>query len=373
MLGVAVLATTGCSFTPINFGPESATPTASATNDPAHAVDPEFFVRSREGSPKRLPEGKGAELRVSTPHLDGTLRQFFVGERLGFETMTQVGEESAIKAPAGHELVAFTLQGGLPGFMLTADDALTVQLVVGPKLVPVANLFDKFNNTTGRYLNEWEMFVFAVPAGAPVLLEVTDAGLTVAVDLRTGVPVLDDAWKANAGFRERWKIACEPRSGVFSRQFTTTPDATIEPDTATLEIGLTPDVASGLLPWVPTLGWAPNGQQWLAVPMKPKVVIPEATIFPQVNIDVATSFQYQDQAGVRHPAVSPKSVTTEAIARQQVDLIVIWAVSGRDAEAMISFSAVGPVEVDYTDHPNMPAQFSSEVVPLDFTLTFTPA
>lgn len=373
LAGVAVLATSGCGLQAVNFGPESAEPTATTTKDPALVADREFFLRSREGSAKRLVAGKPVEQRVSTPHLDFMLRSCFTGDRLDAETMTQVGQEEASKAPDGYELAAFTLQGGVPGFLLTADDVLTTRLVIGDKTVAVPNLFDKFNSSTGRYLNEWEMFVLCVPTGAPVLLEVVDAGKTVTVDLRTGVPVVDEAWKANTGFRERWKITCEPATGVFSRKFTTMPPAELEPVTATLEVGLKPNTLSGLLPWIPTLGWAADGSQWLAVPMAPKVVVPEGNVFPQMNINVASSFQYQDQSGVKHAAFSPKTVTTEAIARQQVDLIVIWAVSGRDGEAVLTFNPTGPIEVDFTNHPNMPAQFTSAVEPLDFTLTFAPA
>lgn len=372
LFGLAAATVSGCGFEPVSFEPHTESPTPTASVDPAKVVDRQYFLRSRDGSPKNLPEGEYGSLRIATPHLGASLEGWFAGERLSLETAAQVGEETPLKAAEGYELAAFTLRGESPPYVEMAGHELTSLLKVGDNVIPLPNLFDKFNPQSSSYLTEWEMIVLSVLPGDPVTLEITDEGRTISVDLRTGLPVLDDGWRANEGFRERWDVTCTPDNGVFSRGFTTTPGDDFEPESGELQIGLQPDTGNGLLPWTPTLGWAPDGQQWLEVRMNARVAVPTGNVFPQVSLDVAKSFQYLDEAGTMHGAAHPASVSTDALARGQVDLIVTWAVSGGEASGQLSFNATGPIEVDYTDYPNMPAQFSTEAVPLEFDLSYEP-
>lgn len=369
-LGLAATAVTGCSFTPVSFS-DGATPTPSGSLDPTLTLDPEFFSRAGDGAAKTLPEGNRVELRFSTPHLDGVLVNHFVGEELSRATAEQVEQDAPIRAPEGHELVAFTLRGGLPGFIETVDRSADVQLRVGDSRIPVASLFGAYSTEAGIYLAQWEMFCFCVPVGAGILLEVTDQDRSIVVDLRTGVPRVDEAWKATTGFRERWEIACEPTNGVFSRSFTTLPPPGLDVETGSLNIGLQPDTSAGLLPWTPAQGWAPDGHQWLVVAMNARVEW-EARVPPQLSINVPASFLHSAQDGTQAEAVDPVSITTDAIATQQADLVVVWPVSGRDATSTISFNAVGELAVDYTDAAGVAAQFTSQAEPLEFTLAATP-
>lgn len=353
----------------MDFTPQSESPTPTASVDPAKEVDSEYFLRSRDGAAKSLPEGDYGSLVISTPHLDGTLQGWFAGERLSLETAAQVGETTPLKAPTGYELAAFTLKGGLPGYVETADHVVTSQLKVGSNFIPLPNLFDKFNPSSGSYLTEWEMFIFCVLPDDAITLEITDEGKTVAIDLRTGQPVVDDGWRANAGFRERWNITCEPENGTFRREFTTIPPAELQAQGGSLVVALKPD--SELLPWTPILGWAPDGHQWLVSRMNARVQAGNE-LFPQQNINVPQSFSYQDESGARIPATYPETVTTDALARNQLDLMVIWAVTGRDASGVVGFNPTGVMEVDYTDYPNVPAEFSAPADPLEFLLKYEP-
>lgn len=368
-MGLAALAVAGCSFDPVSFQPPSGTPTPTETVDPVRTVDSQYFLRGRDGAPKSLSEGTRNVQAVATPHLAFTLEEWFVGSQLSLDTTAQLGESTPLRAPQGYELVAFTVKGGIPAFIETNEYPVASQLRVGDKYVPVPNLFDRFNGNTLSYLKQWEMFVLCVQEGQPVVLEIADEGRTVQLDLREGVPVVDDAWRATTGFRELQRISCTPDNGVFRREFTTLAPEGYEAATGSLSVGLQPDFSNGLMPWTPTLGWAPDGHQWLPVPMNVRIGV-DGDIFPQMTIDVANSFQYQDESGAQHAAVHPTDVSTDALARNQVELIVFWPVSGRDATAQLSFSAVGEIVVNYTDYPNMPAQFTSEAVPLQFTLTF---
>lgn len=371
LLGLAALTVSGCSFEPVSFQPASETPEPTESVDPAVVVDPEYFMRGRDGSAKSLPEGTRTVEKVASPHLTFTLEDRFAGDRLSEETTAQVGEAAPLRAPVGHELVAFTLKSDLPGYIETADHQVSVELRVGEKYVPLPALFDKYNVAARSYLREWEMVIICVALEQPVVLEITDEGKTIHVDLRTGLPVIDDAWLANTGFRERQTITSTPDNGVFRREVTTLAPEGFTAQSGTLALGLQPDTGSGLLPWTPTLGWAPEAHQWLAVPMNVRVGA-EGDVYPQLTMDVRQSFQYQDGAGTKHAAVHPETITTEALARNQVQLIVSWPVTGRDTAAIVSFNPVGQLSVDYSDYPKMPAQFSSEAAPLEFTLAFAP-
>ena len=166
-------------------------------------------------------------------------------------------------------------------------------------------------------------------------------------------------------------IKCDPEVAVFTRTFSTLPPPTLEPDTAEMLLELRPDTLSGLRPWTPTQGWAPEGQQWLGVPMAARVDW-KGRVAGQLTLRVPESFIYRDMDG-EQAAVYPPSITTDQIATDQAELVVVWPVSGRQNSGVISFNAVGELEVDYNEVEGVPAQFTSPPLPLEFTLTMTPA
>lgn len=370
LLGLGTVAVSGCSFEPVTFSPTTA-PAPSPSVDPTVVLDPEFYVRSKDGSAKTLMEGNWTDQRFSTPHLDGTLVNCFVGDSLSAATASQVALETAVRPPDGYELAAFTLQGGRPSFTDTVEHAASVQLRIDDRRIPVEQLFESFSIEDGRYLSEWEMISFCLPEGDEIVLEVTDESRTIALDLRTGVPLVDADWEATTGFRERWHIECEPVDGVFSREFTTMPPPGLDPESGELLIGLQPDMINGLLPWTPTQGWAPEGQQWLAVPMNARVDW-TSRVPPQFTLRPPQSLQYLDEDGERVAAVHPESITTEQIATGLAELLAVWPVTGGGGPGSIHFTAVGELEVDYTDAGRVPAQFTSPVEAVEFALTFSP-
>ncbi|RMB62071.1 hypothetical protein EAX62_05670 [Tessaracoccus antarcticus] len=365
-------AVSGCSLPPVNFSPESATPSPSASVDPTVIMDPEFLARATDGTPKLLPEGVASGQRFSTPHLDGVLAEFVVGESLSQTTVLQVGVDTPVRAPQGYELAAFTLRGGVPTFISGAGHEPVVVLRVGDRRIPVANLFNEFSTQAGVYLTLWEMFVLCVPTGSDVALEVTDEDTTVAVDLRTGLPQDNDGWRATTGFRERWDITCDPEKGVFTRDFTTVPPAGTEPESGRFNIGFRPDVGGGLRPWTPSQGWAPTGTQWLAVGMGARVQW-EGGVVPLFTLSVPKSFLHTDASGVQVAATHPQSVTTDALVTGQAELLVVWPVIARAGTSSFSFNAVGDMSVDYAETVGVPAQFSTPATALEFVLTTSPS
>ena len=302
--------------------------------------------------------------------LDGTLVSCFVGESLSLASAFQVGQETPVRAPQGHQVAAFTLRGGIPGFVDTVGHAATVQLRIGDRRIPVPNLFNTFSPEAQAYLTPWEMFCFCLPAGDAVVLEVTDESRTISLDIRTGVPVIDDDWRATTGFRERFEILCDPADAVFTREFSTLPPLGMEADTGGMSLGLRPDTLSGLQPWTPAQGWAPAGKQWLGVPMNARVGW-EGRVAALLTLRVPESFIHRDSEG-EVAAISPASITTDQITTGQADLVVLWPVTGGAGTSTISFNAVGDLAVDYAETEKVPAQFTSPVAPVEFTLTATP-
>lgn len=360
---------TGCSFTPVTFS-EPTTPTPSSSVDPTVTLDPEFLVRATDGGDKTLVEGIRNDQRFSTPHLDGSLVGSFVGEALSLVSASQLGQQTPIRAPEGHELAAFILRGGRPGFVETVDHAASVQLRIGDRRIPVPKLFNSFSTQSDEYLTQWEMFCLCLPAGDAIALEVTDEGKTISLDLRTGVPLIDEAWKATTGFRERFEIVCDPASGVFKRTFSTLPPPGLEADTGEMSLGLLPDTVRGLKPWTPAQGWAPDGKQWLSIPMNARVGW-DGRVAALLTLRVPESFIHRDRDG-QVAAEDPDTITTDQITTGQVDLVVVWPVTGREGASTISFNAVGELAVDYAETAGVPAQFTSPALPVEFTLTATP-
>lgn len=368
---MGVGAVSGCSFTPVNFSGETPTPSSSDVVDPSTTVDPEFFVRVGDQGAKFLFEGAEIGQRFSTPHLDGMLVELFVGESLSLASAEQVGQRSPIRAPDGHELAAFTLQSGVPGFVGGVGHEASALLRVGDRRIPLPMLFDEFIPQDGAHLSPWEMVCLCLPTGSDVILEVTDEGKVISLDLRTGKPEPGDGWDATTGFRERWSITCDPATGLYSRAFTTVPPDGVEPETGQLSIGLRPDTGDGLRPWTPAQGWAPPSQQWLEIGMDAKVQW-EARIIPQFTLSVPESFFHADQGGEQVAAVQPDSITTDAISTGQADLVVVWAVTATGGPTTISFTAVGAMTVDYADVGSVPARFSADAPPIEFTLRHEP-
>lgn len=352
---------------PIRFVEE--TPTASGPpTDSAQVVDRQFFERVLEGSSKTLREGDILDLRIASPHVNCVLRSLFVGPVLSAETALQLRIPKAISAPEGHELLAFTLQGELPLYDRTPERSESASIRVAGQSIALTDLFDSYVRGEG-WLREWEMVAMVVPEEAEVLLAIQDQGSTITVDLRTGTPVEDDAWAANQGFRERRTMTLEPQVGLFQAAFETRPPEGFDPDPGRMILQLQPDVAYATIPWIPTLQWAEPGKQWLLVPMLTRASYDNLP--PQMEIDVAASFTFRDQTGDEIPSVSPEALTFEELLRGQADLALVWPVSGADEQGTIVVDLQGPLTVDYSDAPSIPAVFTEQPAPVEFRCQFS--
>ena len=367
---LAVAGVTGCGFEPVTWTTPSGAPSATEVVDPATTLDPQFRTQSLEGSPKSIEEGFQVGQQISTPHFDGTLEALFIGERLGERTAAQVREQTEIKAAPGHELVAFTLRAGQPTF-LDAEEPPTFALLVGDREAPIDPPFGEFNSE-GRYSSQWVLHILSVPQQVPVLLQVSDQGRSVRVDLREAKPVEDDAWAVMEPFREPKTVTLDPPLGVFSRNIETVPPADpqrpVQKETSEFLLQMQPE-PTALVPWIRERGWAPEGKLWLPLSTQAKVVFSPATPQFVITMDVAESLTYQGGDGVLVKAEFPETVTTLAMQRGQAALDVAWLVPETDTRAVIGFDPVGTMVVNYTGGITFPSQFVGEAAPLEFTVS----
>lgn len=371
---LAVGGLTGCAFKPISWGEPTGSPVPTASADNALEVAEDYFNQSPDSGAKMLNEGITTMQRISTPHFDARLDRRFAGETLSAQTVAQVFEQGAIRAPQGFELVAFTLQAGHPYYGETDTARAAVEILVAAStVIPLTAPFGVFNDTTRRFAREWVLVILAVPAGAPVMLQVRDEGLTVAVDLRSGAPVVDEAWAANTGFRERVGIKVIGDDQVFHRTLATLPTGALQKQTSRFSFGIKPQASWGLVPWNSEDGWAEKGKQWLRISTGARVAFePPGNPAVIMDIDVVNSFQYVEGTAAPIPAHRPKTITTEAIYNGEAVLDVTWLVPGMESRATITCNPVGELRARYSDHPDVSAEFTGAASPISFTLAFSP-
>lgn len=371
---LAIAPLTGCAFEPITWENPSAAPTVDQSADDAALVPEEYFNRSPDSAPKLLPEGTTTMQRISTPHFDARLDRRFAGPRLGAQTMAQVYEPGAVRAPEGFELIAFTLQAGRPFYAETGSATAVLEVLVGDSTaLPLAAPFGVFDQTTRRFERQWVLTVLAVPLGADVALRVRDEGKAVEVNLRTGAPRVDDAWAANAGFRQPVSIEVTGEQQVFTRELATLPTDGTPPQTSTFKFGIAPEASRGLVPWNPEDGWADPGTQWLRVDNHARVLFePVGAPAVVMEIDVPKSFQYTEGTAAPIPALRPKTMTTDAIRDGVAPMEVTWMVPAQENRAIFTCNPVGRAEAHYSDHAPIPMEYTGQADPLVFVLSITP-
>lgn len=373
---LAVSGLTGCSFSPIVWESTEANPDGGESGAAGKEVRPDYFAQSPDSDARTLDEGAMSSQWVSTPHFDARLDRTFVGAELGAKTSRQVREPSPIRAPEGHELVAFTMEAGSPVFGDAGKDGgehvaqVAIEVNEAIKL-PLTAPFGVFSPAEG-YARPWALIILCVRTGESVKLAVRDEGKTVRVDLRTGAPEVDADWAATRGFRERVTIGVSETSAVLRRDIQTD-KVNEQVQRSNFRLGLKPDAGGGLVPWLTTEGWAPEGSQWLYVKMNALVTFTPATPAIIMSLDVPRSFVYQ--AGTSAPIEAlpiEGGITTEQIQRESKTLDVTWSIPDGDDQARITCNPVGRMVARYTDHPDVAAQFIGAPQQVMFRLKFTP-
>lgn len=355
----------GCSG-PIDFTPEEHRTTAAPVDDTPDdtVVEPGFVARSTTGRHVVVPEAVSSGIVVSTPHFDGRIRDLYVGDRLPLEVAQQFDQATGIAAPEGHRFVVVNAQAGVPMFPLDPEHPVTVRLVVGDRPHPLRSVFG--DPERGRYSVAWECLVVVVPDDGTALLEVEDAGKTVRVDLTQGIPVEDEAWASNAGFRERRDVRFDPALGVHERTYRVEP-AGFEAAEGIFRIELRPANAI-FAPWNPVHQWAAPGEHWLTVPTSARMEIEGPQTVVELNLP--NSFALTSASGERAEVIEPHQVTTDQVRRQQADVIPNFRVAADDDEATLTFTANGRIVVDFDNVQGVEGSFTGSGEPLRFGVTY---
>lgn len=367
-LGVPLLA--GCSG-PINFTPENhrASPTPTDTTPPERVVDPDFYARSTSGAHVLVDGATPVGLVFSTPHMDGRIGEVLVGERIPYDVAQRIDQTAPLRAPEGHQFVAFTAQAGRPVFVEDAEHPVDVSLNRDGTGMPVQNLFGGV--AQGKFQVAWEFIVACIPAEGTVVLEITDEGKTIRIDLVQGIPAVDEAWNANEGFRSRATVVFDPPDNVYQRQYSAQAPG-YDPVAGIFRIGMRPSNAF-MAPWTPEHGWSPVGAQWLTIPMAARVEFQGIESGTNIELDLPSSFTYTALDGSKAKLVTPKTITTDAVRRQQSDVQPTFQVTGRDDQASLVFSAAGKIRVDFQEVSGVAGNFTGSGTPIRFNLQYKDA
>lgn len=373
---LAVAGVTGCAFEPVTWVTPTADPSPTGPVDQAEELDPQVVIVSVDGSPKTIIEGSVIGRRLSTPQFDCWFEGAHVGERLSSETVAQVRLEREIKAPAGYEIATFAIRAGRPWHVEGTETEVTFQLRLGDRVLDLQPPLGKFTSAADRYEVDWVMYVVCVEEGRDVIFDVTDQGKTCSMDIRVGLPVENADWAANQAFRERLEVTVDPPEATFRRNVVTLPPADleepIEPEQSEFSLVLNPGDSTSIMPWMPELGWAPDGQLWLLMETRALVQFPPESPRFVLDMVVASSFLYQDETGADLAAVHPERINSEELRLGQVDLNPVWLVSATDARAVVRCNPDGAWVTNYIGGLTIPAQFVDRATALEFALTIAP-
>ncbi|MBB1509769.1 hypothetical protein [Tessaracoccus sp. MC1756] len=366
----ALMGLSGCSFEPIEW--VEGTPEAVESADPTVELRPDFFIQTSDNGVKSIEEASSVGQRISTPHFDARLEQVFLGAELGQQTAMQVRRRTPLRAPEGHQILAFTLAAGVPSFQPDPGADLAHRLRVGDVAFDLGAPFVRHTiNDDGEYDIDWTLIMLCIPEGSPVFLDVTDQARTVSLDLITGAPVEDEAWADTTGFRERHLIAVQPERQIFVHDIISLPDPSlqIEQDEAQLAVALAPNPTASLLtPWLPGLGWAAAGMQWfrLRLTFEPSLTDTRFTY----SFSGPESFTFEDSEGVNHKVVAPEIVAADDI-EMSTTVDLIWQLAGPYTVGTMRFQPKGTLQALYTGGVTVAAQFTATPSPLQFGVQFT--
>jgi hypothetical protein len=177
------------------------------------------------------------------PHFAVRIRQVDITDTVDHAIAHYLGEESAFTAAEGHELVLFNV----------ADDS-SLEAPWGDSQVDTALVVDGVQRSLDGLPTFRETVVASVPEGAPVLLEVEDAGRRLHFDLRAGRVVTDEESSFSASGSlpgTLYRASAEVAYGSRLQQLRV----------EILSMGGTADLDA----YHPEFGWAKPGRAWLVV------------------------------------------------------------------------------------------------------------
>jgi hypothetical protein len=174
------------------------------------------------------------------------------------------------------------------------------------------------------------LLIVETPVGGPVSVDITSAGRTQKMDLRTGrtSDLIDGYYPVrSAGVL----IQCAIRI--------TEPGVKVE-NTVYNEAAVDMGIDASLLPYIKDKGWAPAGRRWLLVQLYTHVISLDTNL--TISVDLATDVKVTGPDG-RLPIAGKPSVTgalTGSASRARVDHVFEVAAGAAALTASFNFSGV---------------------------------
>jgi hypothetical protein len=267
--------------------------------------------------------------RFTTPHLAFDVEWTVVAGEL---TMRAFGLSGRSRAAPGQELVAVGFGNPVESpYEEDKKEPVTVTVLAGERET-------KLDRTTMPFSGGG--LLVSVQAGAPVTLQVADAGRTFTYDLRAGKRGPD----AVALFQQ------PGRRGKIDGSYTGTGRLTYRSDARSLKVDIS---FRGwyLTPWLPSSGWAADGRAWLLLTVGITTDGLSYDIrkreFPiKIFVETAATFAIAGADGVTYrPVARSINASTVSIA----DHSVVTDVPATFAGASVTVTPAGPITALYKE------------------------
>jgi hypothetical protein len=238
VLAIAVVAMTGCGSHPAAKPTAAPAAVPTATTSPGAVVGADYVqfasIQKRIGGPLMKHPLPSEQAMIVGPQYAVAFDWTTVTQQIDSEDAVALGLAGPVTAPPGSELFLAHVVAHLPR---------ALNNILG-RTVDTQLIVDGNPRSASLRFDENGLLILAVPAGASVVLSVTDSGRTQTLDLRTGMRGAG----ANPLFYTRWAMS-------YFYLYTPLRD----PNRGSITI----DGKLALLPWTAEHGWAPAGKAWL--------------------------------------------------------------------------------------------------------------
>jgi len=193
------------------------------------------------------PTGAG---ELSGPHFDLAIDEVATTTVLKGAHADYLDLAAPLQAAPGHEFVLARLPPSVepPRFERTSENVQEA-LLVGDQRRPLVDVLDRLAQYVELTL------VVSVPRGAPVILQITDEGRPLSLDVRTGDVAPDSTYRVE--YSQEFSPRDYGETGTVEAFGRTRP--------LKVEIFWSSGYGHSLEPFVPSAGWAPPGRSWLLI------------------------------------------------------------------------------------------------------------
>ncbi len=309
-----------------------------------------------------VPAGSG---RLAGPHFDLQIARVVTTSELSGSLADSLDLVSPLQAADDHEFVVATMARDFEPPRWSPDDAnLEVAVIEADQRRPLARGLDFLSGVNDMTL------VASVPKGAPVLLQVTDEGRPLSIDLRDGSPTAESNYQVS--YSQELQPLDYEEAGVVAASGRTRP----------LQVAIASYWSSAdrhsLEPFVPTAGWARPGRSWLLVKglHASSTTITDAGLFGfsmTFDLDVAATFGLALQDGTTIPAQArqPLRLDDSSGITSVNGFPVIFDMPDSFRTGTLQITPAGTMTA-YVDGASVPADWEVPPTPAQVPIDFQP-